>query len=57
MATSSIFRNIEIKSDADCSAFINAMESAEKAANNRVRKPTKIRELKTKDEIKAFFHK
>jgi hypothetical protein len=55
MATSSIFSSIHIKDEASCRSLLDAMEAAEKAAENRVHRPINIKELKSKEEVKAFF--
>jgi hypothetical protein len=57
MATSSIFSNIHIKDEASCRSFLDAVESSEKAKSSRVRLPIKVKELKTKEEVSAFFKK
>ncbi|MDR2162450.1 MAG: hypothetical protein LBO70_00675 [Clostridiales Family XIII bacterium] len=55
MATSSIFSNIHIKGEASCRSFLDAVESSEKTMPDRTRIPIKIKELKTKEDIKDAF--
>ncbi|MDR0876394.1 MAG: hypothetical protein LBN12_09315 [Clostridiales Family XIII bacterium] len=57
MATSSIFNNIHISGESSCLSFLDAVEASEKAAKDRKRVPVKVKELRTKDEIKAVFKK
>ena len=57
MATSSIFNNIQIKDEASCRSFLDAVESSEKASSTIEPPKVEVKELKTKEEIADFLNK
>ena len=57
MATSSIFNNIQIKDEASCRSFLDAVESSEKASSKIEPPKVEVKELKTKEEIADFLNK
>ena len=57
MATSSIFHHVHIIGEQDAKSFLDAVDASEKAVAKIKPIPTKIKELKTKEEVSAFFAK